>query len=45
MGRMVNSYRTLARKPERKDHFLDTGVDGWMLLKWILNSVGVCALD
>jgi hypothetical protein len=31
-----NAYRILVGKPEGKDHWEDQDVDGWTLLKWIL---------
>jgi hypothetical protein len=43
MGRNVvrmrekrNAYRILVRKPEGKNHLEDQDVDGWIILKWIL---------
>jgi hypothetical protein len=36
-GRDENKYRILVRKPER-DHFGDIGLDGMIILKWILKD-------
>jgi hypothetical protein len=37
MGSTGNSYKILIRKPGRKDHLGDKGIDGkTVLLKWIL---------
>jgi hypothetical protein len=38
MGEMGNSYTNLFGKPKRKSHFVDQGVDGRMILKWILEK-------
>jgi hypothetical protein len=37
-------YRVLVRKPEEKDHWVDPGVGGRIILRWIFNKwdVGVC---
>jgi hypothetical protein len=43
---MRNSYKILVGKPERKNHSEDLGVDGKIILEWILgNWVGRCRLD
>jgi hypothetical protein len=34
MGEKRNAYRILVGKPEGRDHWED--VDGWTILKWIL---------
>jgi hypothetical protein len=31
-----NSYRILVGKPEGKNHQEDRDLDGWLILKWIL---------
>jgi hypothetical protein len=31
-----NAYRVLVGKPEGSNHWEDQGVDGWTILKWIL---------
>jgi hypothetical protein len=36
MGARRNAYRILVRKPEGKNHLEDQDVDGWTILKWIL---------
>jgi len=28
-------YRVLVGKPEGKNHWVDLGVDGWIILRWI----------
>jgi len=35
---MKNSYETVVRKPERRDHLTDLGEDGRIILKWILGE-------
>jgi len=35
MGEERGVYRVLVGKPERKDHWRDLGVDGWITLGWI----------
>jgi hypothetical protein len=32
---MRNVYNNLMGKPERKNHSEDTGVDEWIISKWI----------
>jgi hypothetical protein len=34
-----NAYNTPVRKPEGKSHLRDLGLDGRIILKWILNNV------
>jgi hypothetical protein len=41
MGDIRNAYNILVGKPERKIPIGKTGVDGKMLLEWILRSEGV----
>jgi hypothetical protein len=36
MGERRNAYRILVGKPEERDHLEDQDVDGWTILKWIL---------
>jgi hypothetical protein len=36
MGEKRNAYRILVGKPEGRDHWEDQDVDGWTILKWIL---------
>jgi hypothetical protein len=36
MGERRNAYRILVGKPEGKNHLEDQDVDGWTILKWIL---------
>jgi len=38
MGDMKNAYKNLVRKPEKKNHSQDLGVDGSIILKWILGK-------
>jgi len=35
MGEERGVYRVLVGKPERKGHWGDLGVDGWIILGWI----------
>jgi hypothetical protein len=39
MGEMTNAYRNLIGKPEDRGNLEFLGVDGMIILKWILNSV------
>jgi hypothetical protein len=36
MGEKRNSYRLLVGTPERKSHYEDQDVGGWITLGWIL---------
>jgi hypothetical protein len=36
MGERRNAYRILVGKPDWKNHWEDQDVDGWTILKWIL---------
>jgi hypothetical protein len=36
MGEKKNAYRILVGKPESKSHGVDQNVNGWPILKWIL---------
>jgi hypothetical protein len=36
MGEKRNAYRILVGKPEGKNHWENQDVDGWTILKWIL---------
>jgi hypothetical protein len=36
MGEGRNAYRITVGKPEEKNHWEDQDVDGWTILKWIL---------
>ena len=38
MGERRGAYRVLVGKPEGGDHFKNPGVDGRMILKWILET-------
>jgi hypothetical protein len=39
MRDIKNPYRILVGKPEGKNHLQDLGVDGKMILKWILQEL------
>jgi hypothetical protein len=39
MGRGEECIRILVGKPERKNHWEDQDVDGFIILKWILKMV------
>jgi hypothetical protein len=45
VGEMRNAYAILVAKPKWKMPLYDLGVDGKILLKWILNTVGRCGHD
>jgi hypothetical protein len=38
MGVMRTVYKILVGKPEGRDHVEDVGIDGRVILKWILGS-------
>jgi hypothetical protein len=38
MGERRGSYRALVGKPEERNHLKDPGVDGRIILKWILQQ-------
>ena len=38
MEESKDAYRVLVWRPERRDHLDDLGVDGSVILKWILNT-------
>jgi hypothetical protein len=40
MVELRNSYRTLVGKHEGRDHSEDLGVDGNLILEWILGTMG-----
>jgi hypothetical protein len=40
-----NAYRVLVGKGDRKRPFGKLGMDGRIILKWILNRLGACGLD
>jgi hypothetical protein len=40
MKEMRNAYKILVGKPEGKDHEEDLGMDGRIILEWILGRVG-----
>jgi hypothetical protein len=41
MGKMRNEYQMLVGKPEGRDHSEDLGVDGRIILKFILGKHGL----
>jgi len=38
MGEMKDVYSILYGKPEEKDHLEDLGVDGMIILEWLLGK-------
>jgi hypothetical protein len=38
VGDRRGAYRVLVRRPEERDHLEDTGVDGWIILKFFLKK-------
>jgi len=40
MGKMINAYSILNGKPEGKNHSEDLGVDGEIILEWIVGNRG-----
>jgi hypothetical protein len=40
MEEMINANNTLVGKPEGRDHTEDLGVDGRIILEWILKKRG-----
>jgi hypothetical protein len=40
MGEMPNATNTFVGKPERRDHSEEIGVDGRIILEWILKKIG-----
>jgi hypothetical protein len=46
MGKKKGAYRFWWGNPKERDHLEDLGVDGRIILKWILkNYLWVCVLD
>jgi hypothetical protein len=47
MGEIRNAYNILVKDMMKgRDHLEDTGIDGKIILEWILrNRVGRCGLD
>jgi hypothetical protein len=37
MSKLINACKIFAKKPEGSDYLGDLGVDGRVILKWILN--------
>jgi hypothetical protein len=37
-GEMRNVFKILVGKPEGKNHSEELGVDGWIILEWILGK-------
>ena len=40
-----HTYKTLVRIPEGENHLEDFGVDGKIILKWILKYIGSKGMD
>jgi hypothetical protein len=40
MGEIRNAYNTLVGKPEGKNHLEDLGIDGKIILEWVLMIYG-----
>jgi hypothetical protein len=38
MGERRGAYRVLVGKPERRNHLEDPGVDGRIILKWVIEQ-------
>jgi hypothetical protein len=38
MGEVRNAYNILVTKPEGRDHLEDLGVDGRIILEWVLRN-------
>jgi hypothetical protein len=38
MGYMINAYKLLSENPKGRDHSVDLGVDGRIILEWILEK-------
>jgi hypothetical protein len=45
MRQMRNAYSILVRKLKRRDHLEDIGVDGRIILEWVLEKYGVKIVD
>jgi hypothetical protein len=47
MGEKKNAYKDLAEKPEERNNLEDLGIDGKIILKYILKGIGWkrCGLD
>jgi hypothetical protein len=38
MGEMIYSYKFLPGKVNGRDHMEDLGVEGWIILEWVLKT-------
>jgi hypothetical protein len=45
MGEVWNTYRILYGQPQGKNQSGNLGVDGSIILEWVLDKVGRCGLD
>jgi hypothetical protein len=45
MGERRGVYRALVGKPEERDHLVDPGIDGSIILSWILRKLAVGGMD
>jgi hypothetical protein len=45
MDDMRKAYKILLENLKGRDHLEDTGIDGKMILEWIIKRVGRCGLD
>jgi len=39
MEKSTDAYWVLVEKSEKSDHLEDLGVDGWIILKWIMRKL------
>jgi hypothetical protein len=39
MGEKRNAYKTMVGKPKRRDNWEDKDIDGYKILKWLLDRI------